>query len=193
MSMFGDYKSYRKYAPIYPEWKNNRDKLEAKRLAYIEKHPEIVNREDIERGKILLRTIDIMDEYSQKKAENMEAATEPAISMGLELASFAGAGAGMFLGSFKPIGQFFARFAKKGSKYKKLIGMGVPAVIGYILASVSAFPLMAWGAKAEVGASRKGRFEAMRTELSNPKCFAILTEEQIKEADRIAKNIILCI
>ena len=62
MSMFGDYKSYRKYAPIYPEWKNNRDKLEAKRLAYIEKHPELINEADIQRGQILLRTIDIMDE-----------------------------------------------------------------------------------------------------------------------------------
>ncbi len=191
MSMFGDYKSYRKYAPIYPEWKNNRDKLEAKRLAYIEKHPELINEADIQRGQILLRTIDIMDEYSQKKAENMEAATEPVISMGLELASFAGFGIGAFAGSFKPIGQFFARFAKKGSKYKKFIGMGIPAVIGMVLSSAAAFPLMAWGAKAEVGASRKGRFEAMRTELSDPKGFAVLTEEQIQEADKIAKNIIL--
>ena len=66
---------------------------------------------DIQRGKILLRAIDIMDEYSQKKAENMEAATEPMIEMGLELASFAGLGLGAFAGSFKPIGQFFARFA----------------------------------------------------------------------------------
>ena len=191
MSMFGDYKSYKKYEPIYPEWKNRRDKMEAKRLAYIEKHPELVNREDIERGRILLRSIDIMDEYSQKKAENMEAATEPMIELGLELASFAGLGLGAFAGSFKPVGQFFARFAKKGSKYKKFIGMGVPAAIGMVLSSVAAFPLMAWGAKAEVGASRKGRFEAMRTELSDPKGFAVLTSEQIEQAQKIAKDIVL--
>ena len=191
MSMFGDYKSYKNYEPVYPYWKNKRDKLEAKRMAYLEKHPELINQEDIQRGQVLLRTIDIMDEYSQKKAENMEAATEPVISMGLELAGLAGLGLGMFLGSFKQIGSFFARFAKKGSKYKKYIGMGVPAAIGFVLSSVAAFPLMAWGAKAEVGASRKGRFEAMRTELSNPNGFAVLTPEQINEAKAIANGIVL--
>ncbi len=191
MSMFGDYKSYRLYEPAYPEWKKNLDLTEAKRLAYIEKHPEIINKDDIQRGKILLRAIDIMDEYSQKKAENMEAATEPVISMGLELAGFAGMGLGAFLGSFKPIGSFFARFMSKGNKYKKMVGIGVPAAIGLLAGSIAAFPLMAWGAKAEVGASRKGRFEAMRSELDNSKGFAILTEEQTAEAEKLAKEVVL--
>ncbi len=191
MSMFGDYKSYRLYEPAYPEWKKNLDLMEAKRLAYIEKHPEIINNDDIQRGKILLRAIDIMDEYSQKKAENMEAATEPVISMGLELAGFAGMGLGAFLGSFKPIGSFFARFMSKGNKYKKMVGIGVPAAIGLLAGSIAAFPLMAWGAKAEVGASRKGRFEAMRSELDNSKGFAILTEEQTAEAEKLAKEVVL--
>ncbi len=191
MSMFGDYKSYRKYEPIYSDWKSKRDLTDAKRLAYIDKHPEIVNQDDIKRGKIILRAVDIMDEYSQKKAENMEAATEPIISMGLELASIAGLGIGGFLGSIKPIGRFFAKFVPKGNKYKKLVGMGIPAGIGLLAGSFAAFPLMAWGAKAEVGASRKGRFEAMNKELNNPNGFAVLTEEQIALANDISQNIIL--
>ena len=191
MSMFGDYKSYRLYEPSYPGWKKQRDLMEARRLAYIEKHPEIVNSEDIQRGKILLRAIDIMDEYSQKKAENMEAATEPIIEMGLELSGFAGMGLGAFLGSIKPIGRFFARFMPKGSKYKKYVGIGIPGALGFLAGSLAAFPLMAWGAKAEVGASRKGRFEAMRSELDNPKGFAVLTEEQIAEAEENMKSIVL--
>ena len=124
MSAFGDYKSYKLYEPSYSAWKNKQDLMEAKRLAYINKHPEIVNPEDVQRGKILLRAIDIMDEHSQKKAENMEAATEPIIEMGLEFAGFAGMGLGALLGSIKPIGRFFARFVPKGSKYKKYIGIG---------------------------------------------------------------------
>ena len=191
MSTFGDYKSYKKYQPIYPDWKNKRDLMEAKRLAYIEKHPEIINQEDIQRGHILLRTIDIMDEHSQKKAENMEAATEPIISLGLETAGLLGAGIGALLGSFKPIGIFFARFVPKGSKYKKFVGMGIPAAIGLLAGSLSAFPLMSWGAKAEVSASRKGRFEAMRNELKNPNGFAILTPEQTEKANELAKTVVL--
>ena len=191
MSTFGDYKSYKLYAPAYPEWKNKRDLMEAKRLAYIDKHPEVINKDDIQRGQILLRAIDIMDEHSQKKAENMEAATEPIISMGLELAGFTGLGIGGLLGSIKPIGRFFARFVPKGNKYKKWVGIGIPAAIGFLAGALAAFPLMSWGARAEVSASRKGRFEAMRTELNNPKGFAILTEEQIAEAEKNAENVIL--
>ena len=37
--------------------------------------------------------------------------------------------------------------------------MGIPAGIGAIAGMIAAFPLMAWGAKAEVSASRKGRFD----------------------------------
>ena len=191
MSNFGNYKSYKKYEPIYPDWKNKRDLMDAKRLAYIDKHPEIINNADIQRGKILLRAIDIMDEYSQNKAENMEAATEPIISMGLEFAALIGGGIGGMLGSIKPIGRFFARFVPKGNKYKKVIGIGIPAALGVLGGSLAAFPLMSWGAKAEVGASRKGRFEAMRKELNNPSGFAILNEEQIKEATDIAKTVVL--
>ena len=52
---------------------------------------------------------------------------------------------------------------------------------GAIAATIPAFPLFAWAAKAEVNASRKGRFEAMRKELQDPSAFAILTPEQEKE------------
>ena len=94
MSAFGDYKSYKKYEPQYNNWKNERDKQDAKRLEYIKAHPEVRNKEDIQRGKILLRAIDIMDEHSQKRAEDMEVATQTVISTGLELAIFGGLGLG---------------------------------------------------------------------------------------------------
>ena len=44
--------------------------------------------------------------------------------------------------------------------------------------SLAALPLFSWAAKTEVKASRKGRFEAINTELKDPKTFAILTPEQ---------------
>ena len=191
MSMFGDYKAYKKYEPTYAEWKHNRNIMEAKRETYLSKHPELVNNNDIQRGQILLRAIDVMDEYSQKRAENMEAATESVIGMGLDLAFFGGGLLGGLLGTIKPIGKFFQRFASKGSKNAKLVGIGIPAVIGGVAGTLAAFPLMAWGAKAEVSASRKGRFEAMRNELNNPNVFAILTEEQLKEANKKAETVIL--
>lgn len=56
---------------------------------------------------------------------------------------------------------------------------------------IAAFPMYAWAAKAEVAASRRGRFEAMRKDLKNPKGFAVLTEAQIKEAEQKAQNIVI--
>ena len=191
MSMFGDYKAYKKYEPYYSEWKINRNIMDAKRNAYLAQHPELINNNDIQRGQVLLRAIDIMDEYSQKRAENMEAATESVIGMGLDLAFFGGGILGGLLGTIKPIGEFFQRFASKGSKNAKLVGIGIPAILGGLLGTIAAFPLMAWGAKAEVSASRKGRFEAMRKELDNPNGFAILNEKQMNEALEKAKNVVL--
>ena len=144
MSMFGDYKSYKKFEPTYPQWKYQRDLMEAKRDAYLNLHPELINEEDIQRGQILLRAIDIMDEYSQKKAENMEAAIEPVINMGLEFAGFIGMGLGGLLGTIKPIGKFFAKAVKKGGNFSKFAGIGIPAAIGFVTGTLAAFPLMAW-------------------------------------------------
>ena len=192
--MFNDYKTYKKLEPEYCEWKKNRDLAEAKRLKYLELHPEKINNADIQRGKNLLRAIDIMDEYSQKKAEDMEATTEPIISTALVGIFSLGGVIGGATSFIKPVYNFFDKICTKLNitpGFKKFAVRGVPAAIGLILSSFAAFPLMAMGAKAEVGASRKGRFEAMRKDLNNPKGFAVLTDEQIKQAEEISKNIVL--
>ena len=191
MSMFGDYKAYKKFEPQYPQWRKQREDLNEKRLEYIKQNPEIRNNEDIQRGQILLRAIDIMDEYSQKRAEDTEVATEMAIAYGMEVSLIAGGLLGAFLGSTEPLQKLVSKFMKSSAPKKqvKLISASVFAGVGSVLATLSAFPLMAWGAKAEVSASRKGRFEAMRKDLKNPKGFAVLTEKQIEEANKKTQTI----
>ena len=61
MSTFGDYKSYKKYAPQYAEWKATRDLAEAKRQEYLRQNPSAINQDDIKKSKALLRAIDVMD------------------------------------------------------------------------------------------------------------------------------------
>ena len=93
MSAFGDYKAYKKYEPAYPGWIYERDLTESKRQEYLRRHPESIDQNDIQRGKVLIRAIDVMDEYSQKRAEDMEVATETAVGYGLDAAIFGGAAA----------------------------------------------------------------------------------------------------
>ena len=190
MSLFGDYKAYKKYYPDYQNWKNNRDQNEAKRLLYLEQNPNEIDKNDIQRGKVLIRAIDVMDEYSQKRAEDMEVATETAVGYGLDAAIFGGAAIGGLIGNIKPVKESLKKYAGK-TKYSNVIIKGLPFGLGAVAGIIAAFPLYAWAAKAEVAASRKGRFEAMRKELANPNCFAVLTEDQIKLAKERAKGIIL--
>ncbi|MBE6345524.1 MAG: LacI family transcriptional regulator, partial [Spirochaetaceae bacterium] len=177
MSMFGDYKSYKLYEPQYAEWKSARDLAEAKRQEYLKQNPNEFNSKDIQTSKTILRAIDVMDEYSQKRAEDMEIATDSVVSAGLELALGFGAAIGFFITKIPSVKNLLSKFAKNNKKMENAIGITAMGV-GGILATVSAFPLFAWAAKAEVKASRKGRFEAMRKELNDTKTFAVLTPEQ---------------
>ncbi len=190
MSTFGDYKSYKKYEPAYVSWKKNQDIVEAKRMAYLKQNPDAVSDEDIQRGQTLIRAIDIMDEYSQKRAEDTEAATEAAMGMALEFLMFGGAGLGFLAGRLKPVQKLISKLSKN-KKQTVALNSIIPAVAGGLIGTIASFPLQAWGAKAEVSASRKGRFEAMRKELNNPNSFAILSDNQIKEAKEISKTVVL--
>ena len=175
MSTFGDYKSYKKYEPAYASWKNQRDIQESKRIAYLKQNPNEISKEDIQRGQALIRAIDIMDEYSQKRAQDTEVATQSVVSMALEFMMFAGMGIGALVGKLKPVNNLITKLMKN-TKHASFLSMVIPVAIGGALGTIASFPLQAWGAKAEVSASRRGRFEAMRNELKNPNGFAVLTD-----------------
>lgn len=186
MTMFSDYKSYKKFTPDYAGWKSARDLAEAKRLEYLHQNPQDLNLEDIKKGKTLLRAIDIMDEYSQKRAEDMEVATEQVVSIGTTLVLLGGAAFGKFLNKNKFLIKLSEKISKTPAKILPFLSMGA----GMILASaLSAFPLYAWAAKQEVKASRKGRFEAMRKELNDEKVFATLNSEQEEKFNKTLESL----
>ena len=190
MSAFGDYKSYKQFEPAYEGWHSRREYVDARRLEYLRRNPEKIDNNDIQRGKTLIHAIDVMDEYSQKRAEDMEVATETAVGYGLDAAIFGGAAIGGVIGNLKPVKNSIQKYFKN-SKNKKIIAAALPMGVGAIAGIIAAFPLYAWAAKAEIAASRRGRFEAMRKDLKNPKGFAILTDEQAKLAHERAKSIVL--
>ena len=70
VGIFADYKLYKNYEPQYADWKKAKDLSEAQKLEYLKTNPidEKTKNEEIQRGKALLRAIDLMDEYSQTRA-----------------------------------------------------------------------------------------------------------------------------
>ena len=176
--MFSDYKSYKTFAPQYSEWKAGRDLAEAKRVEYLKRHPEEIKQEDIQKSKAILRAIDVMDEYSQKRAENTEVATESIIGYGGSIAMTVGGVMGFLFRENMTLLKLCSKFVKNKKNVPKMAEIVAVAVGGILGLTIASCPLYAWAAKAETKASRKGRFEAMRKELNDPKIFATLNSVQ---------------
>ena len=188
MEILSNYKNYRKYLPEYDSWSKNQDLDSAKRLEYLKQNPEKMNEADIQRGKSLLYAIDVMDEYSQANAEDTEVATQMASSQVIGLATMGG----MALASPLLFMKSFKKLIEKVSKKNVALGMmlgAVPSIAGMMLGAVASFPAIILSTKAKVGASRRGRFDAMSKDLNNPAVFAVLTPEQQKRVEELAKDI----
>lgn len=188
MDVYNNYKAYQKYLPDYPQWRDEQDLNRAKKLEYLKRNPDKINSDDIERGKTLLHAIDVMDEYSQANAEDMEVATEFATGQIVGLATTLGMVAGLPFANSKAIKKLASKFSKNSMGVEMIVSM-VPSIIGMLIGAAASFPAIVWSTKAQVSASRKGRFEAMRKDLNNPAIFALLTPEQRKKAEEDAKSI----
>lgn len=188
MEIWQNYKKYKEYIPEYKQWSAQQDLQQAKREEYLKQHPDKVNQEDIRRGQILLHAIDVMDEYSQSNAEDMEVATEMASGQVVSLAQLAGMGLGTAALAMPKVKNWLNNFSVKNPKLGMLTMM-LPTFIGLIVGSVAAFPAIIWATKMQVGASRAGRFEAMRKDLKNPAVFALLNHEQLAKTKELAKDI----
>ena len=191
MEIFQNYKNYKKFENDYALWKQNKDITEAKRLEYLRQNPvdDLTKKSEIQRGKALLHAIDVMDEYSQTKAENMEIATEQIVAQAGQVASYAGMGLGAVISFLPPVQKLIDKIIKKCPKISTLAIAAPTAIITGLFALGATVVMQVWAAKKQVGASRNGRFEAMKNELADPKNFAILTPEQLAKQEAIAKTI----
>lgn len=191
MEALTNYIDYRKNKPSYKSWKNAQDEKEAKRLAYIEKYGigEEQKQNDIKRAKAVLNAVDIMDEYSQSRAEETEMLTQPVISTIASISSSIGFGLGCLLMLNKKTGKILDTISKQKNIEKNTLGMGVATAIGVILSMPAMFGAYVWGTKKEIEASRIGRHEAMNKDLASIKQFAVLNDEQETKRDEISKTI----
>lgn len=189
MDIKNSYNNYKKYLPDYASWRDQQDLNAQRRLEYLKQHPEKINKEDIERGKNLLHAVDVMDEFSQNNAEDMEVATDFATSQVVGLATTLGMIIGLPFSQSRALKSVVAKFVKNNNLAIEAVAAMVPSVFGMFVGLAASFPAIVWATKAQVSASRKGRFEAMRTDLSNPVHFANLTPEQRKQVEYSAKTI----
>ncbi len=192
MEIWNNYKDYRKNKPSYSDWKDERDLQEAKRIAYLKKNgidPK-AQKTDIERAKAVLNAVDVMDEYSQTKAENMEFAVQGLTQTATSVSSIVGGGIACLSLLNKNVMNAVESFLDAKTKNPKLSPhLLVPVALFLAPVVATTIFMSAYSAKQETKASRLGRAEAMKTKLDSVKQFAVLNDEQEKQVNERAKNI----
>lgn len=176
----------------YKEWEVEQDNKEFQRQELYKKVP--TSKEDLEKasqyGRTLIDSINIMDQYSINKAEDVELATDA----GLEFVGLGVAVVGLALGAIalksSKLNKFISKFTNKlppivAESIKTSLILEAPA----LLLALVAMPYFMIKAKFyQKEASRVARYQAREQELKDPKNFVIYNEEQIKEAKEIAKT-----
>ncbi len=193
MEIFKNYNNYKIYEDDYDEWKTKRNLYEAKKKEYLKNNPasQEEKQEALKRGKVLLRAMDVMDEYSQSRAEDAEILTEEisnqVMSTVMQLGMVAGTILMLLLRKNNPKPKIKKPKDEPINYFsKELI---IPYAVGIGASIIASIPILSWAAQIQIGASRHGRFEAMNKDLSNPNEFAILDEKQEQQISEIAKTI----
>ena len=195
------YKDYKKEIPNYNSWKKQREIHNAKKEYLFKTKPP--SEEELKKAKakaeVLFNAIDVMDDYSQEKAQYTEQVVQGFEQSILTVVSYIS----MFimgLVGYSKFGQNVTKkiietFTKKTIKPEDLdmhsiSSASIWGMVGFYLGwMIGQIPFSAFSAKCEVAASRTARFEAMQNELDDYNQFAILNDKQKEEVENLAKNI----
>ena len=190
MVKIADYFEYRKHKPEYKPWKQKREEQVAKKLEYIKQNPinDKQKEEDFKRAKIVLNAVNIMDEYSQSRAEDMEVYIQGVLRPVSETLTNASTILAMGMIALSKSTQKAFEEVYKGN-FKSAYKLIPPLAV--FIAPAIAFSLIAsfWGAKKEIEASRNGRKDAIKEDLNSLNQFAVLTDKQEQEVNKIAQTI----
>ena len=190
MSRINDFIEFKKHEINYAPWKEERENKMNKKVAYL-KNNSVSKDEfnhELERAKVVLNAVNVMDEYSQTKAENMEVSTDGVTTMLNEVGFYGSTGIGLLLLKFSKTTKEAFKELKQGNL--KHIYKLFPAALAIlaptiIVSSITSF----WSARKQMEASREGRSQAMENDLKSLNQFAILDEKQKNEVKKIAPTI----
>ena len=191
MPSLATYLTYREHSKDVQPFRDTKLREEAVRKAAFANQkltPEELNVAK-KRGEMLKRTIDALDEYSQTKTEDVESVTQTFLGETTGLLATAGVGIGKIYQSTDSGQKLTKYLASKMGSLKDSAPHVIPGAAGLLFGIVSSLPLLFSLTKVEIETPRIARFETLKGELANTKDFAILTDEQIAQANEAAKRI----
>lgn len=179
MPIVRDYNTYKEAVVEYSKWREDKDLRAAKRKEYLRKHPDEIKDYDLQRVKILLNAVEMMDKSLKNNSNKIKIAYESITNMGLSYAAIGGTALAFLTTKLKPVQNFIDKTSQKHPKSKNILKMG-GAVLGGVVGVLAAFPAYNFLSNLESKIHRKRKFETMEKELSDPRIFVVLDEEQKK-------------
>ena len=167
------------YKNEYSTWRETKDMNSAKRQEYLRRNPDAIKDYDLQRAKILLNSVDMMDKSTSSKSEDADTVFGSLTSFGLGYAAVGGTALGLLISKLGFVKRGIEKITTKNPKSKNIVSMGITALSG-VLGILGAYPVYSFLSKIESKIHRKRKFETMEKELNDPKIFAVLDENQKK-------------
>lgn len=206
MGILATYRAYRDYEPQYTDW-NNRRNIDDSKRKILNNNNNNIDKNTVnlaqKKARVVADSMLLLDNYAQTKAEDVEAVFQT-----VQIELLAGLSAIIALPTF--ITSLIPRLEKHKAKspviekalkhldnYKNAnlkigkFNLSANKIVTAAVAVASAFvyvPAVTDAVINQIGATRRAKFEGMNKELSNIKDFAILTEEQEREAQAIKNS-----
>lgn len=187
MHIFKNIVNYKKHYQDYLFFEKKQDEKESKRLAYLKKHPELLNKDEIERNKLIFEKLNLLDKYTTNNSEDAEVATEIIKDQAVSISTIAVTTLAYLAGKTKPIQEKIKNITAKHPNLEKPIQY-LPATLGLLGSLAISIPVINWNTNKEIQATTQGRINAMQS-LKSPNHYAILTQEQKEEINKIAPTI----
>lgn len=171
----------------YKNWKAQQDDKEFQREQLYKRINSSNN--ELEKasqyGRTLIESINIMDQYATDKAQDVEMASQLALSLGMEALMGVSYGIGSIIERIPRVKKYLAKVSKNSPVAQTVITL----VKLMALPMIGAPFLIAKCASYEKEAARTARYQAREEKLKDPKNFVVYNDEQIKKAKGIAKTL----
>ena len=145
---------FQTYRNEYSTWRNEKDLQSAKRQEYLRRNPDAIKDYDLQRTKILLNIVDMMDKSIIHKSDNISVAFESATSLGLGYAAVGGSALGFLISKLDFMQKFIQKSVQKFPKSKNIIKISMATTSG-VLGVLAAYPIYTMLSKMESKIYRK--------------------------------------
>ena len=108
--------SYQNYKNEYSQWLIDKNIRAAKRQEYLRRNPDAIKDYDLQRAKILISAVNMMDKSISDKSDNIGTFFESFANLGLGYGAIGGTTLGFFLQKNKSIAKLIENLSKNNKK-----------------------------------------------------------------------------